>query len=108
MGAEPSGRDVVQPGPIHRHRPEARSVESIRRRRCLGAAFANTELDVTLATMLREFRFVLTCAPGDGVTTAGWQSRRHTAAGRSLTGERFTARAAERATAQTSWHFLTE
>jgi cytochrome P450 len=33
--------------------------------RCPGAAFANMELNVTLATMLREFRFVPTCAPGE-------------------------------------------
>ena len=31
--------------------------------RCVGAAFAHMETDVTLRTLLREFRFVLTDAP---------------------------------------------
>jgi cytochrome P450 len=33
--------------------------------RCLGAAFANMEMDVTLRTLLREFRFAPTDAPGE-------------------------------------------
>ena len=43
--------------------------------RCIGAAFANMEMDVTLRTLLREFRFAPTDAPGErrhcrGVATA--------------------------------------
>jgi cytochrome P450 len=43
--------------------------------RCIGAAFANMEMDVTLRTLLREFRLVPTNAPGErgrdrGVTIA--------------------------------------
>jgi cytochrome P450 len=43
--------------------------------RCIGASFANMEMDVTLRTLLREFRFVPTDAPGErrhnrGVTIA--------------------------------------
>jgi hypothetical protein len=43
--------------------------------RCIGAALANLEMDVTLRTLLREFRFVPTDAPGErrhnrGVTIA--------------------------------------
>jgi cytochrome P450 len=33
--------------------------------RCIGAAFANMEMDVTLRTLLREFRFETTSAPGE-------------------------------------------
>ena len=33
--------------------------------RCVGAAFANMEMDVTLRTLLREFRFAPTQAPGE-------------------------------------------
>jgi cytochrome P450 len=33
--------------------------------RCIGAAFANMEMDVTLRTLLREFRFAPTEAPGE-------------------------------------------
>jgi cytochrome P450 len=33
--------------------------------RCIGAAFANMEMDVTLRTLLREFRFEPTDAPGE-------------------------------------------
>jgi cytochrome P450 len=44
-------------------------------RRCPGAAFAHMEIDVTLRTLLREFDFVATSAPGEryrsrGVTNA--------------------------------------
>ncbi|WP_343575032.1 cytochrome P450 [Mycobacterium sp.] len=44
-------------------------------RRCIGAAFANMELDVTLRTLLNEFKFVATHAAGErshftGVATA--------------------------------------
>jgi cytochrome P450 len=43
--------------------------------RCIGAPFANMEIDITLRTLLREFRFVPTDAPGErrhnrGVTIA--------------------------------------
>ena len=43
--------------------------------RCIGAAFANMEMDVTLRILLREFRFAPTDAPGErrhnrGVTIA--------------------------------------
>jgi cytochrome P450 len=34
--------------------------------RCIGAAFANMEMDVTLRTVLRELRFAPTDAPGEG------------------------------------------
>lgn len=48
-------------------------------RRCIGAAFANMEMTVTLRTLLREFEFGTTYAPGErrhsrGVATA---PRRH-------------------------------
>jgi hypothetical protein len=33
--------------------------------RCIGAAFANMEMDVTLRTLLREFRFAPTDARGE-------------------------------------------
>ncbi|CAM2837664.1 cytochrome P450 [Mycobacterium intermedium] len=44
-------------------------------RRCIGAAFANMEMNVTLRTLLREFEFAPTDAPGErthlrGVATA--------------------------------------
>jgi hypothetical protein len=44
-------------------------------RRCIGAAFANMEMNVTLRTLLREFEFATTYAPGErrhsrGVATA--------------------------------------
>ncbi|HEY2086702.1 MAG TPA: cytochrome P450 [Mycobacterium sp.] len=34
--------------------------------RCVGASFANMEMDITLRTLLREFRFAPTDAPGEG------------------------------------------
>lgn len=34
--------------------------------RCIGATFANMAMDVTLCTLLREFRFAPTDAPGHG------------------------------------------
>jgi cytochrome P450 len=34
-------------------------------RRCIGAAFANMEMNVTLRTLLREFEFGTTYAPGE-------------------------------------------
>ncbi|BBX45794.1 cytochrome P450 [Mycobacterium cookii] len=34
--------------------------------RCVGAAFANMEMDITLRTLLREFRFAPTDAPDEG------------------------------------------
>jgi cytochrome P450 len=50
-------------------------------RRCIGAAFANMEMNVTLRTMLREFEFGTTYAPGErlhsrGVATAPAQGGR--------------------------------
>jgi cytochrome P450 len=44
-------------------------------RRCIGAAFANMEMNVTLRTLLREFEFTTTYSPGErrhsrGVATA--------------------------------------
>jgi cytochrome P450 len=39
--------------------------------RCIGAAFANMEMDVTLRTMLREVRFVPTDAPGERAHNRG-------------------------------------
>jgi cytochrome P450 len=39
--------------------------------RCIGAAFANMEMDVTLRTLLREFRFEPTDAPGERRHTRG-------------------------------------
>jgi cytochrome P450 len=49
--------------------------------RCIGAAFANMEMDVTLRTLLREFRFAPTDAPDErrhnrGVATAPRQGAR--------------------------------
>jgi cytochrome P450 len=34
--------------------------------RCVGASFANMEMDITLRTLLREFRFAPTDAPDEG------------------------------------------
>ncbi|OBF32103.1 cytochrome P450 [Mycobacterium sp. ACS1612] len=50
-------------------------------RRCIGAAFANMEMNVTLRTLLREFEFGTTYAPGErlhsrGVATAPAQGGR--------------------------------
>ncbi|BBY15913.1 cytochrome P450 [Mycolicibacterium litorale] len=39
--------------------------------RCIGAAFANMEMDVTLRTLLRELRFVPTDAPGERASNRG-------------------------------------
>jgi cytochrome P450 len=39
--------------------------------RCIGAAFANMEMDVTLRTLLREFRFAPTDAPGERAHNRG-------------------------------------
>jgi cytochrome P450 len=44
-------------------------------RRCIGAAFANMEMNVTLRTLLREFEFSSTTAPAErrhlrGIATA--------------------------------------
>lgn len=39
--------------------------------RCIGAAFANMEMDVTLRTLLRELRFVPTDAPGERAHNRG-------------------------------------
>ncbi len=40
-------------------------------RRCVGAAFANMEMNVTLRTLLREFEFGTTYAPGERVHSRG-------------------------------------
>jgi cytochrome P450 len=40
-------------------------------RRCIGAAFANMEMNVTLRTLLREFEFGTTYAPGERVHSRG-------------------------------------
>ncbi|WP_431234491.1 cytochrome P450 [Mycolicibacterium psychrotolerans] len=40
-------------------------------RRCIGAAFANMEMNVTLRTLLREFTFVPTDAPGEAYHSRG-------------------------------------
>jgi cytochrome P450 len=40
-------------------------------RRCIGAAFANMEMDVTLRTLLREFEFGTTYAPGERLHSRG-------------------------------------
>ena len=40
-------------------------------RRCIGAAFANMEMNVTLRTLLREFEFGTTYAKGERVHSRG-------------------------------------
>jgi cytochrome P450 len=40
-------------------------------RRCIGAAFANMEMTVTLRTLLREFTFIPTNAPGEAYHSRG-------------------------------------
>ena len=40
-------------------------------RRCIGAAFANMEMNVTLRTLLREFEFGTTYAPGEHLHSRG-------------------------------------
>ncbi|HZQ32779.1 MAG TPA: cytochrome P450 [Mycobacterium sp.] len=40
-------------------------------RRCVGAAFANMEMNVTLRTLLREFEFAATYAPGERIHSRG-------------------------------------
>jgi cytochrome P450 len=40
-------------------------------RRCIGAAFANMEMNVTLRTLLREFEFAATYAPGERYHSRG-------------------------------------
>ena len=40
-------------------------------RRCIGAAFANMEMNVTLRTLLREFEFGTTCAAGERIHSRG-------------------------------------
>ena len=40
-------------------------------RRCIGAAFANMEMNVTLRTLLREFEFGTTYAPGESIHSRG-------------------------------------
>ena len=57
-------------------------------RRCIGAAFANMEMNVTLRTLLREFEFGTTYAPGNALTPAGWPLRPDAAAAPWCTDER--------------------
>ena len=40
-------------------------------RRCIGAAFANMEMTVTLRTLLREFEFASTDKPGEPLHSRG-------------------------------------
>jgi cytochrome P450 len=40
-------------------------------RRCIGAAFANMEMNVTLRTLLREFEFATTYARGERIHSRG-------------------------------------
>jgi cytochrome P450 len=40
-------------------------------RRCIGAAFANMEMNVTLRTLLRDFEFGTTYAPGERLHSRG-------------------------------------
>jgi cytochrome P450 len=40
-------------------------------RRCIGAAFANMEMTVTLRTLLQEFEFGTTYAPGEAAHSRG-------------------------------------
>ena len=56
--------------------------------RCVGAGFAAMEMDVALRTLLREFRFAPTDAPGERLRTAVFRSRRDGARARWFTGER--------------------
>ena len=60
-------RGETQPGPIRRRRPEADAWIPFGGgvNRCVGAAFANMEMDVTLRTLLRELRFAPTDAPDE-------------------------------------------
>ena len=50
-------------------------------RRCIGAAFANMEMNVTLRTLLREFEFGTTYAPGERVHSRGVATAPGAAAG---------------------------
>ena len=55
--------------------------------RCLGAAFANMEMDIALRTLLREFRFAPTDAPGERPHWRGVAISRRGARERWFTGE---------------------
>ena len=56
--------------------------------RCIGASFATMEMDVALRTLLREFRFRPTDAPGERRIAAVWRSRQDRADERWSTVER--------------------
>lgn len=73
-------------------------------RRCIGAAFANMEMNVTLRTLLREFEFGTTSAPGErrhsrGVATAPARGGRAVVFRRSATTRVGTAGDAQRVSA---------
>lgn len=73
-------------------------------RRCIGAAFANMELNVTLRTLLREFEFGTTYAAGErthsrGVATAPARGGRAVVYRRRVGSQSKTLRDSERATA---------
>ena len=55
--------------------------------RCVGAAFAHMEMDVTLRTILRELRFAPTDAPDERRPGAVWRPCRHGVYERWFTGE---------------------
>ena len=44
--------------------------------RCVGASFANMEMDITLRTLFREFRFTPPMRPTKAIISAAWRSRR--------------------------------
>jgi cytochrome P450 len=73
-------------------------------RRCIGAAFANMEMNVTLRTLLREFEFAATYAPAEryhsrGVATAPGRGGQAVVYRRSSGSRLATPGAAERASA---------
>lgn len=73
-------------------------------RRCIGAAFANMEMNVTLRTLLREFEFASTYKPGErrhsrGIATAPGRGGRAVVYRRSIGSKLATSSDAERVTA---------
>ena len=68
--ARPSGLDPAKFDPDRfigapAGQPHLDSRPAAELRRCIGAAFANMELNVTLRTLLEQFTFVPTSAPGE-------------------------------------------
>ena len=65
--------EVVQPGPLPRGNPDTHTWIPFGGgvRRCIGAAFANMEMNVTLRTLLREFEFGTTYAAGERIHSRG-------------------------------------